>query len=689
MFSGLRCLFLLTLFWAAIDLPAAVAGMLGKAEIESYFPDALRVLDRDRTLPVWPIVKLDGPRETVVAYVFESIDLAPTPGFAGVPFNLLIALDRSGTLLEVRVLTQHEPVFLDGLGPEPLLRFVEQYRGRRLDQGLRVLSPRRTAAGGRESDALDGVSKATASVRIVNETVLAAALEVARGKLGYAPARPRARVRETQSGAWSWEELLSRGLVVRRRIDAAAIEGAFAGSAFDDPESGGPTEYWAAYLNAPDIGRSLLGNKGWQALHSRLEPGQHAFLVYAKGPRSFLDEAFVRGAVPERLKLRQSGLAMELRDLDLDLPELPAGVFADGDYKVFRVAARAGFDPGSPWELGLEVVRRKGALFGEVATRAFALEMRLPETLIERPQQSEQAAWRLSWTSRAPELAALALMLLALGAFLTGMPRRLLERRPLARLRWVYLALTLVLLGWTLQGQVSVVQLAGMVKALGGGHRWAFLLFDPITCVLLGVIALSLLVWGRGTFCGWLCPFGALQEFVALAARRLRIPAREPGERWDRRLATLKYALAAAILGTAAFAPEWSDVLAQAEPFKAAMTLGFQGPAGPLAYALATLVFGAFYFKAYCRWLCPLGAVLAVGGRLRSWNWLIRRKACGKPCQVCRRSCRYRAIGAAGQVDYSNCFQCLDCVSIYHDSRRCAPLRRVETKATHRVFGDL
>ncbi len=51
------------------------------------------------------------------------------------------------------------------------------------------------------------------------------------------------------------------------------------------------------------------------------------------------------------------------------------------------------------------------------------------------------------------------------------------------------------------------------------GRSLAFLLHDPMTVALWAFVLVSLLLWGRGTFCGWLCPFGALQEFAGKLAR--------------------------------------------------------------------------------------------------------------------------------------------------------------------------
>ncbi|HCI99431.1 MAG TPA: hypothetical protein DHV74_07625, partial [Sulfitobacter sp.] len=51
-----------------------------------------------------------------------------------------------------------------------------------------------------------------------------------------------------------------------------------------------------------------------------------------------------------------------------------------------------------------------------------------------------------------------------------------------------------------------------------------------------------------------------------------------------------------------------------------------------------------------------------------------RRAECGSPCQLCRVKCAYGAIKKTGEIQYSECFQCLDCVTIHDDPKQCVPL---------------
>jgi len=86
------------------------------------------------------------------------------------------------------------------------------------------------------------------------------------------------------------------------------------------------------------------------------------------------------------------------------------------------------------------------------------------------------------------------------------------------------------------------------------------------------------------------------------------------------------------------------------------------------------LAIGLFSERAYCRFLCPLGGVLAALDRLHLLNLLKRRPECGNPCHLCERSCPVRAIVPSGEIKTAECFQCLDCQVEYYDDKRCPPL---------------
>ena len=142
----------------------------------------------------------------------------------------------------------------------------------------------------------------------------------------------------------------------------------------------------------------------------------------------------------------------------------------------------------------------------------------------------------------------------------------------------------------------------------------------------------------------------------------------------DRLLTRIKYLVLLALLAMTAYAPAALDSWAEVEPFKTAVTTHFVREWYFVAYAVAWLLLGMILFRAFCRYVCPLGAVMAIGGWLRLRRWIPRRVECGSRCQLCAVRCQYNAIESSGRIAYDECFQCLDCVAIYHDQRTCPVL---------------
>ena len=115
-------------------------------------------------------------------------------------------------------------------------------------------------------------------------------------------------------------------------------------------------------------------------------------------------------------------------------------------------------------------------------------------------------------------------------------------------------------------------------------------------------------------------------------------------------------------------------VASEIEPFKTVITLRMDRAWPFVVYALVLLIAGLFVERAFCRFLCPLGAVMAIGGKLRWFMPLKRRPECGKPCQLCARRCPIQAIEPSGAINMDECFYCLDCQIIHNDATACPPL---------------
>lgn len=286
----------------------------------------------------------------------------------------------------------------------------------------------------------------------------------------------------------------------------------------------------------------------------------------------------------------------------------------------------------------------------------------------------EEPIWLTLWAQRKLQIIVLLLGLTLLTGILLF--QDYLARRPnlLARVRLGFLLYTLFFIGWYSLGQLSIINVLTFMRAVMHQFSWDTFLIDPMLFLLWSFVAVTLLLWGRGVYCGWLCPFGALQELTFKLARKLRLPYFEIPHMVHERLQALKIIILLALFGLSLQSMSWAIQAAEIEPFKTAITLRFQREWGYVAFALGVIALAAFNRKFYCKYICPLGAALIIPGRFHTFEWLRRRKECGKPCQVCAVECEVQAIRPTGEIVINECHHCLDCQVIYYDNRKCVPL---------------
>jgi NosR/NirI family nitrous oxide reductase transcriptional regulator len=242
------------------------------------------------------------------------------------------------------------------------------------------------------------------------------------------------------------------------------------------------------------------------------------------------------------------------------------------------------------------------------------------------------------------------------------------------RIRIGFLVFTLFGIGWYFNAQLSVVNILAMFNALVSGFDWGYFLMEPLIFILWGSVAAALLFWGRGPYCGWLCPFGALQELINRVAKAFNIKQVQVPWAIHERVWTFKYLIFLLLFGLSLYSLEWAERLAEVEPFKTAIILKFVREWPYVVFAVAVLLPGIFIERFYCRYLCPLGAALAIPGRIRMFSWLKRYKECGSPCQRCANECMVQAIHPEGNINVNECLFCLHCQVVYSDDHICPVL---------------
>lgn len=700
--KGLRTvtILLLTMLGALSVAQAKDYGPVERERIDLIFPEASVVSEPEGQYGVRTIRKGDE----LLGYAFQSIRVTDMPAYSGKPINLQIILDTQATIRDAYMLEHHEPIVLIGIPEQKIHAFNANYSGIKVDQ--RVVVGR---SGDKNAVTVDAVTGATVTVMVINEIVMRAAHTVA-VDLGLieagASARPKiALVREDVYQPSNWTELVGNGAIRRMHLTRGQVDDAFIGTEAEGIDVAAPEQrdetfidLYATHLNPPTIGRNLLGERQYADLMASLKPGEHAFAVLANGDYSFKGSGYVRGGIFDRVQLRQFGDIISFRDLDyIRLSD----VYAEGmpdffEMAIFIAREHYRFDPGSAWNLELLVRRQTGPV--QSIFTSFEMPYLMPEDYIEHPpltaeelaaiEEANRPLWVNIWYQKSFQIGVLcaALGLLTIIMFLQDK----FTQRPqfLHWLRRGYLIFTVVFIGWYALGQLSVVNVLTFIHAVFQDFRWELFLTDPIIFILWVFTAASILLWGRGVFCGWLCPFGALQELLNEAARKLKIRQFELPFAVHERLWAIKYIILLVLFGISLESMMLAEKAAEVEPFKTAITLKFDRQWWFVLYAVILLVINLFTRKVYCRYICPLGAALAVPSKFRLFDWLKRRKECGNPCQLCAVECEIQAIHPDGHINGNECHYCLDCQMTYHNENKCPPLINKRKKRGRKAAPD-
>jgi len=656
----------------------------GRQVIQKAFPTVTTVVPREDNRAIQELYAGDELK----GYAYQSLDFIQTPAYSGKPLNIVVVLDTDGKIVSSRVIEHHEPILLVGIPESKLHDFTDQYVGLAADQ--------RVTVGGTTSEhkvAVDGLSGATVTVMVVNEVIMKSAHRVG-AELGLVQSlsddRPPAASVQTDSfQEKGWQALTDEGSVRRLKLTRGQADDAFKGTDAEGIDTTPPKQrgkplidLYIAYLDVPTIGRNLLGESQFQWLTSELKEGEHAIAVMANGEYSFKGSGYVRGGIFDRIQIRQFGDTFNFRDLDF---YRLSDVYAEGmpDFKemaIFIIRQQYKFDPGSEWTLELTVKRQTGPLDSEF--QVFPLTYQLPDQYYTRPEPvmteedmlADQPMWVQMWHQREFQIVVLGIGIGVLLFILFFQDWLVQKPRMLRWIRHAFLTYTLFFIGWYALGQLSIVNVLTFVNSLISGFSWETFLIDPMLFVLWAVVAGIILLWGRAVYCGWLCPFGALQELLNEIARKLRVPQYSVPFAWHERLWAIKYIILLVLFGVSLDSMATAERLAEVEPFKTAITLKFDRSWPFVTYAVLLLVVNLFTRKAFCRYLCPLGAALALPTKLRVFDWLKRRKECGNPCRLCDHECEVQAIHPDGHINYMECHYCLDCQMTYFDDHKCPPL---------------
>jgi len=608
--------------------------------------------------------------QTLVGYVFLTSDVPPEEVGYSAPIGVLVGIDLEGTITGVRVLGYRESIrriwgdFLRRPGVQ------EQYAGKHIADPFRV---------GRD---VDGITRATITMAAMSRGIRNAARRVA---AAYLPADGATSSAIPSAGdgssvlerldTVSWPELLMRGAVVTITISAENVAG------FD---------LSFAYLGDEDVGKLLVGADADAAARAAAGGRADEDRLLLIG----LDGSFLNLFDPQALTVRQGAQTVRLsrndffflgepregiiagqvqfiaallvdRTVDVRQPFLieydmgpPLGLFST-EYAVPRemlalerertaptveatlppvatpipAAREATETVPAPAPALEEASAREDPRSESAAAPEDAFELTMP-SVVEEDAALSRLFSGIDWSRVLPLLALFAVVMFA---FL----------RKSTAVRWAAVGGTLAYLGFVDGGFLSMSHItAGITTGLS-----VYVSDLPLLLIVTFTVVTTLL-WGR-VLCGFLCPFGAVQDFLERMVPR-RFQRKIPQRTHDRAI-YIKYGILGLIVVLAVVASEIS-VFQYFEPFG---TVFFLSSSIVLwGIAIAILVASAVVPRFYCRYICPLGAALGLASLLAPFR--IKRVDACNACKVCERSCPTGAIRGP-DIDFKECVRCDTC----------------------------
>jgi NosR/NirI family nitrous oxide reductase transcriptional regulator len=680
---------LLILTFICISLPAYALFISPPKDpipfIQETFPTLTQISEKEGDPLLWTIYQ----ESKILGYAFETNDLAKIPAYSGEPVNMLVVIDPAGKYLNAKVLEHHEPIILAGIPEEKLWRFIDQYVGLSVSDSIKV--------GGSTSEgyvSIDGLSGATVTVIVMNKGITKAAHKAA-VSLGLVEEKtgviqPVSTIKKALFEKKTWADLTGDGSIRKLYLTNQAVQNAFVGGDAETvdqvPESQADSmfaEIYYALADIPTIGKNLFGESDYQWFTRDLKAGEHLIAVFGNG-YSYKGSGYVRGGIFDRIQIHQNNNSISFRDLEhtrvADLYAEDAPRF--NEMSVFKVTAQHEFDPGASWQIELLVRRQTGpvdSLFNSFKGSYDVLDKYVdtPPAIYPEP---ELTLTEQIWLEHQVKVVILIILIAVLLLILFF--QDILVRHPtfMHNLRHVFLAVTVVFIGWSWGGQLSVVNVFTFLQALMKDFSWDLFLLDPVIFILWCAAAATIIMWGRAVYCGWLCPFGALQELINTFARYIKIPQIELPWAVHERLWAIKYLILLALFGISLDSIALAEQFAEVEPFKTTFLLKFDREWPFVLWALFLLTINLFNRKTFCRYLCPLGAALSVTTTVRLFDWLKRRPECGSPCKTCAKECEIQAIAPDGVINMRECHYCLDCQITYYNDEKCPPLKKLAYK---------
>ncbi len=629
---------------------------LESEELLQSYPDAVTV----QKVPDTSFVQAIGENNEVLGLMVLSNDISNLKGYSGAPLNTLVSIDNDGIYQGIKIIDHSEPIVLIGLPESTLTDFTSSYQNHHISEEVVITTSNKKKETANESQiTVDAISGATVTALILNETILISARALGKHLGLYKDQQEVRGDFVSDHKPWSWEKMLEENVFGQLTIKSTDF----------DPSSEERilAKIWYAIADAPQIGLSLLGKRRYEFHMQKKAPDAHILVVFSQGKLSFKGSGFARGGIFDRFRLNQerSGATI-FRDSDYENMPQPAlkdtPQFAEGG--VFIIPENK-INPSLDFDFTFLASLHEAGGSYKRQFKSFKSTFRLPESIYERQlvlDESNSAYWKQPWRDKRADITiAICSLLIFTVLFTLARMGRIGPIGKIKNFQILFFIFVVTVFGFYLNSQLSVINILTIIQFIQKELEVTLFYTDPVIFILWVSVFILVLAYGRGIYCGWLCPFGALTELIYRAGQSLGVKPVTVSETLDKKLLYVKYFIFFSLLFSFLFiSKEWGFMVAEIEPFKYTFTVApWSQPLLILFWWLLIIVMSLVMLKPFCRYFCPLGVFFVLGGYFSAFP--LPRVATCQGCRICYRNCDYKAISKSGAIVDEECTLCLAC----------------------------
>lgn len=602
-------------------------------------------------------LETEGDDEKSVFY-FNSSHVVEPVSFSGKAIELLIGIDKFCVIHDIKLLKHSEPIILIGIPLNDLLNAVASYKNKSIKNSLYLGSTKTIKEGFFPlNKVIDVISSATVTSMALHSTVLESVSKVA-SDFYFIQKKINSEIFNSSYVKYdTWDDLVRNGFI----------------NHYKKYDTNGEVilDLYYADITHPTIGLNLFGEYGYKYLFSLLNENDSIICIMNAGTWSFKGSGWVRGGLFDRFHVTQQGKTFLFHDYDYQtLPNFVCSdvpYFKEGGLFILR---NQSYNPACDWGLvflyGSSFIGNMNKDFSTIITK-----YKVPMSLVEK----QVSLYVNNLINNLFSLVFYVFFWLFI-SFIFIFKRKFFSFRK-EFFELLYLCILIVsvfFFGCICNTQPSVVNIFTICDVFMNGVTIKLFLLDPFFTVGWFFLLVTTVLWGRAFFCGWVCPFGCVQELLFRMKEFFfnNIISIEFSSKFRFLFQYTRFVLFFLLIILSSVSFNKAEIFAEIEPFKTMWNIGIFNRNLYGLYTIFLLVISFFMYRFFCRFLCPLGGFISLLSKISIFK-LKRRHTCAY-CAICRLGCKSEAISRNGGINSLMCIGCFDCVVIMDNAKVCPEL---------------